>query len=110
MDTIHPEELIETEAQRLERERADKPTLPGVSPVEPAAGQRLRSYIERIERLNEELKGLQDDVKDIFAESKAFGFNVPTLRQIIKLRKMDAEKRREAQALLDTYCAAIGLE
>lgn len=74
------------------------------------SGQRLRSYLERIERLEEEKSGLADDIKDIYAEAKAFGFDVKTLRQIVKLRKMDTEKRREADELLDLYMSAIGME
>ncbi len=72
-------------------------------------GARLRSFIERIERLNEESAALAEDVKEVFAEAKGTGFCVKTMRHIIKLRKMDANARQEAEALLDTYKAAIGL-
>ncbi len=74
------------------------------------SGQRLRSYLERVERLEEEKSGLADDIKDIYAEAKAFGFDTKTLRNIVKLRKMDVEKRREADELLELYKAAIGME
>jgi uncharacterized protein (UPF0335 family) len=74
------------------------------------SGQRLKAYLERIERLEEEKTGLADDIKDIYAEAKAFGFDVKTLRQIVKLRKIDLEKRREAEELLELYKSAIGME
>ena len=74
------------------------------------SGQRLRAFIERIERLEEEKAALADDVKDIFAESKAVGFDVKTIRKVIRLRKMDKQKREEEEELLELYKSAIGLE
>jgi uncharacterized protein (UPF0335 family) len=73
------------------------------------AGQRLRSFLERIERLEEEKKALGDDVKDIYAEAKGVGFDVTTMRRIIKLRKMEPEKIREQDELLELYKSAIGM-
>lgn len=72
-------------------------------------GQQLRSYIERIERLNEEKAGLTEDIKDIFAEAKGNGFDVKTMRQILKIRKMDASDRAEQEALIDLYLHALGM-
>lgn len=74
------------------------------------AGARLRSFIERIERLEEEKAAIAEDIKDIYGEAKGTGYDVKTLRKIIRLRKMDEEKRREEDELLDLYRAAIGLE
>lgn len=74
------------------------------------AGKRLKSFLERIERLEEEKAGLADDIKDIYAEAKSVGFDTKTMRKIIRLRKMDTEKRREEDELLELYKAAIGLE
>ncbi|QJE73993.1 DUF2312 domain-containing protein [Aerophototrophica crusticola] len=74
------------------------------------AAERLRSFIERIERLEEEKKGIQDDIKDIFAEAKGTGFDVKTIRQIIRLRKMEKDDRQESEALLELYKAALGME
>ena len=74
-----------------------------------AAGQ-LRAFIERIERLEEEKKTIADDIKDVYGEAKGTGFDVKTLRKLIRLRKMDEEKRREEDELLELYRAAIGLE
>ena len=74
------------------------------------SGQRLKAFIERIERLEEEKAALAEDVKDIFAESKAVGFDTKIIRKVIRLRKMDAEKRREEDELLELYKSAIGLE
>lgn len=70
---------------------------------------RLRLLIERIERLEEEVKGLRDDIKDVYAEAKAVGYDPKIMRQIVRLRKMDADARAEQQALLDTYKAALGM-
>ncbi len=74
------------------------------------SGQRLKAFIERIERLEEEKAGLADDVKDIYAEAKGVGFDVKTIRKVIRLRKIDVEKRREEEELLELYKSAIGLE
>lgn len=74
------------------------------------AGKRLKSFLDRIERLSEEKKGIADDIKDIFAEAKGCGFDVPTMRKILRLRKMETEKRREEQELVELYSAAIGLQ
>lgn len=71
--------------------------------------ERLQSLIERIERLQEEIKEIQNDVKDIFAEAKSCGFDVKIMREIIKLRKMNAVDRDEQEYLLDTYKKALGL-
>ncbi|MFV3129820.1 DUF2312 domain-containing protein [Niveispirillum sp. KHB5.9] len=74
------------------------------------AADRLRSFIERIERLEEEKKGIQDDIKDIYAEAKGTGFDTKVMRQIIRIRKMAKEDRQEMDALLDLYKAALGIE
>lgn len=65
--------------------------------------ERLKSLIERIERLEEDKKGIQSDIRDIFAEARGAGFNVKVMRQIIKLRKMNAADRDEEEILLETY-------
>lgn len=74
------------------------------------AGKRLKSFLDRVERLEEEKKALADDIKDIYAEAKGVGFDVKTMRKILKLRKMETDKRREEEELLELYKAAIGLE
>ena len=74
-----------------------------------AAGQ-LRSFIERIERLEEEKQTIADDIKDVFAEAKGTGFDTKAIRQIIRLRKKDAAERQEEEAILDLYKAALGME
>lgn len=74
------------------------------------SGQRLKAFIERIERLETEKAALGDDIKDIYAEAKGVGFDAKTMRKVIRLRKMDAEKRREEDELLELYKSAIGLE
>jgi uncharacterized protein (UPF0335 family) len=73
------------------------------------AGERLKSFIERIERLEEEKKALAEDIKEVFAEAKGVGFDIKTMRQIIKIRKMDQDDIDEQEALLDTYKRALGM-
>jgi uncharacterized protein (UPF0335 family) len=73
------------------------------------AADELRLLIERIERLEEEKKGIADDVKDVYAEAKARGYDTKTMRAIVRLRKMESHARQEADALLETYRAALGL-
>lgn len=70
---------------------------------------RLRLLIERVERLEEEKKGIADDIRDVFAELKAVGYDAKIARQILRLRKMNPDKRAEEEALLDTYKCALGL-
>ena len=71
------------------------------------AVDRLKSIIERVERLEEEKKALSSDIRDIFAEAKSAGFDVKTLRTILKLRKMNAADRYEQEFLLETYRKAL---
>lgn len=75
-----------------------------------ASAEQLRLLIERIERLEEEKKGIADDIKDVYAEAKATGFDPKTMRKIIALRKMTTEDRREMEAILETYLAALGMD
>lgn len=72
-------------------------------------GQRLRLFIERAERLEEEIKGLNEDKSDVFKEAKSDGFDTKTIKRIIRLRKMGTHERQEAEALLDTYMNALGM-
>lgn len=74
------------------------------------AGKRLKSFIERVERLEEEKKALAEDIKDVLAEAKSAGFDVKIIRKIIRLRKIEIEKRREEDELLELYKSAIGME
>jgi uncharacterized protein (UPF0335 family) len=69
----------------------------------------LRLLIERIERLEEEKKGIADDIKDVYGEAKAVGYDPKIMRQVIRLRKMERHVREETEALLDTYKVALGL-
>ncbi len=69
----------------------------------------LRLLIERIERLEEEKKGIADDIKDVYGEAKAVGYDPKIMRQVIRLRKMERHVREETEALLDTYKIALGL-
>jgi uncharacterized protein (UPF0335 family) len=73
------------------------------------AGAQLRSYIERVERLEEEKAALAADIREVFAEAKGTGFEPKVMRQIIKLRKLEQADRQEMEALLELYLAAIGM-
>lgn len=73
------------------------------------ASDELRLLIERIERLAEEKKGIADDIKDVFGEAKARGYDVRTMRRVIAARKIERRDREEADALFETYMASLGL-
>ncbi len=74
-----------------------------------SSADQLRQYVERAERLIEERKGIQDDLKDVFAEAKAVGFDVPTLKWAIRERAIERNKREEQEALRETYAVQLGL-
>jgi len=73
------------------------------------SAEQLRLLIERIERLEEEKKAIADDIKDVYAEAKATGFDTKTIRTVVRLRKMEKHQRDEMDALIDTYRAALGM-
>ena len=73
------------------------------------AGDRLKSFIERIERLEEEKKALADDIKEVYAEAKGTGFDVKIMRQVIRLRKLDKDDLDEQETLIDIYKRALGM-
>ncbi|AOG02067.1 hypothetical protein BSY18_357 [Blastomonas sp. RAC04] len=74
-----------------------------------SADDQLRLFIERIERLEEEKKGVADDIRDTYAEAKSQGYDPKIMRQIVRLRKMEPHDRQEMELILDTYKAALGL-
>lgn len=74
-----------------------------------SADDRLRLLIERVERLEEERKGIADDIRDVFSEAKAVGYDTKIMRQIVRLRKMKPDDRREMEMILETYKNALGL-
>ena len=73
------------------------------------ARDQLKSIIERIEKLEEEKAAIADDIKEVYAEAKANGFDTKTLRQVVRLRKQDSAERQEQEALLDLYMHALGM-
>ena len=73
------------------------------------AQERLRSFIERIERLEEEKAALAADIREVYSEAKGVGFDTKIMRQVIKLRKMDKDEVQEQDALLETYLHALGM-
>ena len=74
------------------------------------AQQQLKSIIERIERLEEEKHGLAEDIREIYAEAKGSGYDTKALRQVIKLRRLADQDRREQEEIIDTYKQALGME
>jgi uncharacterized protein (UPF0335 family) len=74
-----------------------------------ATDDRLRLLIERIERLEEEKKGIAEDIRDVFAEAKAIGYDTKIMRKVISLRRMKPDERSEEETILDTYKAALGM-
>ena len=72
--------------------------------------ERLRLLIERVERLEEEKKGIADDIRDVYAEAKAVGFDAKIMRMIVRLRKMKPDDRREQETILDVYKDALGID
>ena len=73
------------------------------------AKDQLKAFVERVERLEEEKKTISDDIRDVYAEAKGNGFDVTALRTIVKLRKQDADERKEQEAILETYMHALGM-
>jgi uncharacterized protein (UPF0335 family) len=73
------------------------------------AQDQIKAFIERIERLNEEKAAISGDIKEVYAEAKGNGFETTILRQIIKIRKQDANERMEHEALLELYMTALGM-
>ncbi|MEA2904466.1 MAG: hypothetical protein QOG83_3059 [Alphaproteobacteria bacterium] len=69
----------------------------------------LKAFVERVERLEEEKKTIADDIRDVYAEAKGSGFDVKALRAIVRLRKQDADERKEQEAILETYMHALGM-
>lgn len=73
------------------------------------AASQLKSFIERIERLEEEKQTIADDIKDVYAEAKANGYDTKIMRQVVRIRKQDKSEREEMEALLDLYMEALGM-
>ena len=89
--------------------------MPDGSPVSkkvkagPIAADRLKSFVERIEKLEEERKAIGGDIRDVYSEAKGVGYDVKTMRKIISIRKVDAAERDEQEQLLDVYKHALGM-
>ncbi len=73
------------------------------------AKDHLKAFVERVERLEEEKKTIADDVRDVYAEAKASGYDVKAMRTVVRLRKLDANERKEQEAILETYMHALGM-
>jgi uncharacterized protein (UPF0335 family) len=84
-------------------------SAPSEAPATRFAKDQLKAIIERVERLEEERKTISDDIRDVYAEAKGNGFDVKALRTIVRMRKEDANKRAEAETILETYMQALGM-
>jgi uncharacterized protein (UPF0335 family) len=73
------------------------------------AKEHLKAFVERVERLEEEKKAISDDIRDVYAEARTNGFDAKALRAIVRLRKQDADERREHETILETYMLALGM-
>jgi uncharacterized protein (UPF0335 family) len=101
----------ENERVRIGDNSGESDPMFDTSPAKMEAAQvkALRQFIERVERLEEEKKGLADDIRDVYAEAKATGYDTKIMRMIVRLRRMETHTRQEQDALLETYRAALGL-
>jgi uncharacterized protein (UPF0335 family) len=88
---------------------AAKAAEDNVTRPERFAKDQLKAFIERVERLEEEKKALADDIRDVYAEAKGNGFDVKALRHLVRLRKLDVNERKEFEAIVETYMAALGM-
>jgi len=79
------------------------------TPATPTANTLLRSFVERVERLDEEIKGLNDDKRDIYAEARSNGFDVKALKAVIRLRAQDPAEREQLEGIVQTYLSALGM-
>lgn len=86
----------------------DEPSTVSMQSLNQATAEKLKHTVARIERLEEEKAEVAQQIKDVYAEAKAFGFDVKALRQIIKIRKTDRQEREEAEMVLETYLLALG--
>jgi uncharacterized protein (UPF0335 family) len=78
-------------------------------PIRRFAKDHLKTFVERVERLEEEKKAIADDIRDVYAEAKANGFDVKAMRTVVRLRKQDINERKEQEAVLETYMHALGM-
>lgn len=104
------DKVVEAFDTALNGEKQGKPKKPMPKDVSGVSGAKLKSFVERIERLEEEKKALGEDIRDVYAESKGMGFEPKIIRKLVALRRANAEKRREEADLLGLYAAAIGME
>lgn len=102
-----PNQVFEAAKAQIGHNSGHEPPAQDVGGV---SGQRLKAFLDRVERLEEEKAGIAEDVKDIFAEAKAVGFDTKIMRKVLRLRKMDKEKRVEEEELLELYKSAIGMD
>ncbi len=103
---LFSERAVNMAKSNLKQKEPLKKVTTNVSEV---SGNRLKSFIERVERLEEEKSAIAEDIRDVYAEAKGTGFDPRVMRKIVSLRKTNLEKRREQQELLELYMSAIGM-
>lgn len=99
-----PEKVFSTAQAKIGHNSGDPQEVGGVS------GARLKAFLDRVERLEQEKAGIAEDIKEIYAEAKGTGYDIKTMRKLVRLRKMNTDKRREEEEILELYKAAVGLE
>lgn len=87
----------------------DKPDIKGGDNSHRVAADQLRSFVERVERLEEEKATIATDIKEVFIEAKSAGYDTKIIKKVLAIRKMDRDEYLEQQALIDTYCGALGI-
>jgi uncharacterized protein (UPF0335 family) len=110
-DEFYPEGKPNTPIEKPKGKKAAEPKPEEPKSNRPAgiARDQLRAIVERVEKLEEEKKAVADDIKEVYAEAKANGFDSKTIKKVIAIRKQDAAERQEQEALLDLYLFALGM-
>jgi uncharacterized protein (UPF0335 family) len=109
LEQIESRKLSSSNSADNRQIEAFTPEETGEKEVVAVARDQLRSFIERIERLEDEKKTIADDIKDVYGEAKGTGFDTKILKKVIAIRKQDKDERLEQEAILDTYLAALGM-
>lgn len=104
-----PKKAVKPATKTAPKAKPDEDDEDDVRPTGNNSQSALKGFVERVERLEEEKKATAEDIRDVYSEAKGAGFEPKIMRKVVRLRKMNAEKRREEQELVELYCSAIGL-
>lgn len=104
-----PVSVLKEAVREIKRSQAEAPGAGHNSDVHGVARDQLRAFVQRIERLDEEIKCLNDDKRDVFGEAKSMGFDTKILKRVVQIRRQDKDQRLEEEAVLETYLIALGM-